>query len=333
MINKELLIKMSYNENVDCNLKSDLLNNLKNDFEEYIKLLFDPFLDNYKIYRKILLNKTNFSKMLFDAETMMALERYFNYSFRDLVGIVHYFIQLYNLNYNLLEVRNRLKNVYRFSGYKEFLKENITIQPSKYEAFDELMRNNNIHTDDRFLVGFNAPDHDILKLQEVYAEYLIYKQRFREAEGRVLTYELLEQLHLNNPFLYNNRWVAKYDGDGYGGDLLFALPNNIEELHEVKKQLLKRDGTSDYGINITDNERKVIDEVMGYNNTDYYIDIVRMQFETDGVYNYNVVRFKLNKETGEFISSRNKDEITLLTPTDRGYTLTYKYSQNRIWTI
>ena len=312
MINEEILRKIVNNEYVNPAYRYNLFNNLKIDFKNYINTLYDTNIDNFKMYRKVLLNKSEFSKIIFNDNIINLLSLYYNQDFSTLNYMIKFFMSNYNINYfNPDILDDRLKNVYR--TYQNKIYKNNTFDINKYLLFDSLMKKKYINTDDFYLVGFNSESSDILKMQEVYSEYLLYKKRYKEIENKELDYNILDNLHSRkNGQFYYNRWLAKYDGDGYGADLLFTIPNlGIEELHEIKKRLLKKDGSYDYDSSLSINEKNVIDETVNYKNTDYYIDLVDMQYCDNKIYYYSIEKYKLNKNTLQFVNEKKNKTLTL----------------------
>ena len=321
MINKEILRRIVNNDYVDDAYKDNLFFFFLNELKDFITILNDKNLLELKMYRKVIINKCEFSKILFDNELFNLFSKYFDYYFKNNYEFIEFLIQFYKMNCNYLyDLNNNLKNVYRKVYFQEM--ENKILDPTKYILFDKLIKNGSINTDDLYLVGFNCKDnYEVEKMQEVYAEYLIYKKIYKDIENKEVNYNELRELHDRKDDLYNYRWLSFFDGDGYGADLLFTMKDlKKEELHEVKKRLPKYDGT--YEVNVTDNEKNIIDEVRNYNNVDYFIDVVLMTNEWGRrVYNYDILKFKLNKENGYFVN--NKNDIYSLEKASKGYTLKY----------
>ena len=323
LFNKELLKSILNNENIDEVRKAQLFCDLKLCFREFINILYNKELDNYRIYRKVLLNKCEFSKILFDSEIITLLSKYYKQDFSCLDKFITFFINEFKINCDLSILQDRIKNVYRFN--ENGICKNRTVNPDKYKEFDRLMSSSHIVNFSDLSVSIYSDPSDSLRMQEVFSEYLIYQTRFKDLNDNKFEYDSLENKHImTNRNNLKYRWLSKYDGDGYGADLLFVLSDlKKEELHEVKKQLLDKSNNYNYSI-ITDTEKKVIDEVLNeYKNTDYFIDIIKMQFKRFDTYDFQTYKYVLDKDTGLFICdslSEDKSRCELI-ETDNGYLL------------
>ena len=332
MINKDILRKYVSGQSVNQAYISNLVSNLKSDVKTFLSCLYNTSIDNYTYFRRVLLNNEDFSSILTDYECISLLEKFYNANFSNIEQFIEYLIIIYNINqYNIKNLSNRLDRVYRKESGR-ILKNNI-LDPDKYEKFDLLMNNRYINTDDMYLVGFNnGPEITELKLQEIYAEYVVYKQLFKNHGTAALRFDQLNQIHSRkNIHFYPYRWLSHFDGDGYGADLLFNIPGlGKEELHEVKKRLLDREGNLKERTALTPNERDISIETSTNDHADYYIDIVRMQYEVPKIYNYEIVQYKLNKNTGEFFNVKDPREEVYIEKQNGKYLLFDKRDRNRI---
>ena len=324
LFNKELLKDIVSNKNVDELRKDQLFCDLKLCFREFINILYNKELDNYKIFRKIMLNKCEFSKVLFDSEIISLLSKYYKQDFSCLETFIIFLIKEFRIECDLSILNDRIVNVFRFN--KKGICENITIDSYKYKEFDLLMNSSRVvNYNDEYVSLFTDPK-DSTKIQEVFSEYLIYKTKYKDYNDTLFDYNELEKAHsVYSRDSLKFRWVSKYDGDGYGADLLFLLKDlKKEELREVKKQLLDSKGSANCYPIVSNNEKKVIDEILNnYKNTDYFIDVVSMQFKRFDTYDFETLNYKLDKDTGLFICDKLSEDknVCKLIETDNGYLL------------
>ncbi len=223
---------------------------LRQELQEYLSLATNPYLKDRRNYMNILLSKTNFIKLYKDKKIRFLILYYFsNMYFEGLElylssidkfteAIAYY---LLNENYTIETPLNWKKELatyneeIRMLNSNESFKKNIDtreltshdlINKEKYEKInDVILRSrddtlNNTINYQWFIEGNDLNDEGLFNdFRWIYAESLAYRYMHCCKYNCKIDYKNIEERNLQqiNP----DRWVAKYDGDGFGFDHLF----------------------------------------------------------------------------------------------------------------
>lgn len=275
---------------------------LKQELEDFIEILYDPYLDMCPLTRKIHLYRNDipilFSRFGYEIGTYFG-KKDSNHMFHEFIkaGIKKLNININKININELENRLNyfLDTITGINPNRGKEEQNISIKScmnkEKYKKYKDVNKTNiNYNNEDMFFI---------------WSEKDTYEKEKQELEKY-------------KEFPLKPKWVAKKDGDGFGFDILsYDYLNQKEKAIEVKSGMKKE-------FSLTENEYNTIKKFKqnGYcNHVDYYvykytydfstmketIDIYKYDYENETLYNIET------NETVTFIEEKNKNNETIYT--------------------
>lgn len=276
----DILDELKENKQLDEMLKDLNIEQLfMLELEDFISIFEDKRYIYHENLRKIILHECEFMKIYSKFGYVLSLflnnkdaYRVFPLFFKECVD--HYNIPKYS-NYSLEEIHSFINKYIDIATHYD-------INKKKYYT-DVIGKAAQLYTtyskyDDKFLNKkgtINCLDKDEFF---VYSEYEAY---CREYYG-------LSKYNISNLQDYV-RWVSRYNGDGYGYDVLsYDVKNNREKLIEVKSGLSER-------IELTRVEYRTMYNTINKDYTDYYVYKYFYDVNTNMIY-LKILKFdKLNK--------------------------------------
>ena len=279
------LDKMFDSHNIEVLLKKELY--------DFLYLLDNTNFIYHEYLRKIYIHESEFIKIYIEFGYLLSLflnnskyYRVFPLFFKECVD--HYNISNYS-NKSLKEIEDLLykyvdlKISYSYKYEKELV-DVVNKTPelyTKYSKYDYKLNNKQIL--------INCLDKDEFF---VYSEFECYS---RELDG-------LSRFNLSCPKDYV-RWVSRYDGDGYGYDVLsYDIIKNREKVIEVKSGISER-------IDLTRVEYKTMLDTIKRPYSDYYI--YKYYYNTETKY-ITLSMLKYDKNNHVFIDIITKEVYKLI---------------------
>ena len=286
LCNNNQLDPILFNYGIDSLLKKELdyflelIDPNNYDHHEYLKTIYINecnFINVYKRFGYILslhFNKNNMAyrvlpSFIKECLNYFNIEKYTNYSVEDIERLISRYLILekkYDCKYKkeLIEIKPIYKEL--FTDYSKYDSKLVNRQEINYSDKDELF---------------------------VFSEYVTYEEELRN----------ISKYNISNPYDYV-RWVSRYDGDGYGYDILsYDFENNREKIIEVKS------GKSNY-LELTRVEYRNLMNTIKNKYSDYYI---YKYYNIEGSDILTINTLKYDKEKKVFIDI-NTNEIYRVVP-------------------
>ena len=281
------LDEMNKNNKLKTLLEENEIDKLfKEELIRFIGILEDKNLDYHPYLRRLMLHESEYIKIFINKTYNRMLSLYLDSekSYRNLIIFFRDCVQHYDIE-----------------KYKELSLEDI----------DEILFNN---MDLRAWYDLNSQKNLIevdTRVAELYTNYSNYDYKLSTNSINVLDkteffiwsewYTYINELAQLSKFGMDNyaKWVSRYDGDGYGYDVLsYDLENKREKLIEVKS------GQSS-NITLTDTEYNVLKQMENKQHCDYYI--YKYYYTASDNTIYGII-LKYDRYSGLFINIKNPDE-------------------------
>lgn len=208
-------------------------------------------------------------------------------------------------------ITETIKNNYEFDSnnipyenetvYAQYIKRKSALNLDKYREFDR-----HINSSD-FITQSDGYSHDWLHafkpymthedLDWIYAEYMQFRDLYKNIKNENIDKANIDKYKDINSLI---RWISRFDGDGYGFDIMKVNEDfSCENVIEVKQSKIKQ-------YFLTNNEVNMLEKFTNYKNTNYFVNLSENYLDYTNKamktmkYNRNV--YVLDKDTLKFVN-------------------------------